>query len=156
MKTVYVSIFALVLVLMSGMPFSSGGSAYAKYVSTKTQSQVNINNCSNDSNCAITSPQSQRDGSARSPINTQISNFNGELQGSVSSGEQINFTLTNCHVEPSSFNCDITNYVRGSYLTCLDNPFRCNVHYPHSDLKISVDCIVDSRIKPTNALCQFP
>ena len=84
MKPAYVSIFSIVLVLMSGIPFmTGGGSAYAKFVSTKTQSQANINNCSNDSNCAITSPQTQGDGSASSPTNIQISEFNeqGQING---------------------------------------------------------------------------
>jgi hypothetical protein len=79
MKTAYisVSIFAIVLVLMLGVPFMTGGgsNAYARYV-RNTQTQANTNNCSNGTNCAITSPQTQGDGSASSPTNVQISKFN--------------------------------------------------------------------------------
>ncbi|HEY1247426.1 MAG TPA: hypothetical protein VGE97_00420 [Nitrososphaera sp.] len=81
MKTAYVSlsIFAIVLVLMSGVPFMSGGgsNAYARYA-RNTQTQTNINTCSNGTNCAITSPQTQGEGSVSSPTNVQISKFNEE------------------------------------------------------------------------------
>lgn len=85
MNTTYVSIFEIVLVLLSGMPLMSGGavnSVYAKYA-TNTQSQANTNNCNNGTNCAINSPQTQGDGSASSPTNLQISKFNQRQQGGV-------------------------------------------------------------------------
>ena len=80
MKTIYVSLslFAILLVLMSGALFMSGGGAYARYASTKTQSQANTNNCNNGTNCAVTSPQTQGDSSASSPTSVQISKFNEE------------------------------------------------------------------------------
>jgi hypothetical protein len=73
-KITYVSIFAIVLVLLSGMPLISGGAmnpVYAKYASTKTQSQTNTNNCNNGSNCAITSPQTQGNGNLINPFGIQ-------------------------------------------------------------------------------------
>jgi hypothetical protein len=157
MKMAYISIFAICLVLMSGVPFMIGGgsNAYARFASTKTQSQANTNNCNNGTNCALTSPQTQGDGSASSPTSSQISNLKGELQDLVSSVKTFNFDLANCHVEPSAFNCQITNYVRGSYLICLDNPFRCNVHII-LEIKFPVECIVDSRDNPTKAECHDP
>jgi hypothetical protein len=59
---------------MSGVPFMTGGgsNAFARYVHN-TQTQANTNNCSNGTNCAITSPQTQGDGTANSPVSTQIS-----------------------------------------------------------------------------------
>ena len=46
---------------------SSGSLAYA----ADTQTQANNNECNTGTNCAITSPQTQGDGTANSPINTQ-------------------------------------------------------------------------------------
>jgi hypothetical protein len=60
---------------------SGGGSAYAKYFSTKTQSQANTNNCNAGTDCSITSPLTQGDGSTSSPINMQISKSNEQDQG---------------------------------------------------------------------------
>ena len=81
MKVRYVSIFAVVLVVLSGIPLLSGGTDYAnaKYA-TNTQSQGNSNECDTGTNCAINSPQTQGDGSASSPTNLQISKFNEEAQ----------------------------------------------------------------------------
>jgi hypothetical protein len=79
----YVSIFAIVLVLLSGIPLISGGAinyASARYA-TNTQSQGNANDCDTGTNCAINSPQTQGNGTANSPINLQISKFNEEQQG---------------------------------------------------------------------------
>jgi hypothetical protein len=80
MKVKYVPIFALVgvLTILSGMPLllSSGSVtnyANAKYSNTNTQSQGNANDCDTGTNCAITSPQTQGDGTANSPTNLQIS-----------------------------------------------------------------------------------
>jgi len=87
MKVKYVPIFALVgvLTVLSGMPLLSSGSiitnyAYARYANTNTQSQGNTNECNTGTNCAITSPQTQGDGTANSPTNLQISKFNEEEQ----------------------------------------------------------------------------
>jgi hypothetical protein len=78
MKFTYVSLFVIALVIMSGLPLISGGTinyANAKYA-TNTQSQANSNECDTGTNCAITSPQNQGDGTANSPTNLQISEFN--------------------------------------------------------------------------------
>ena len=68
-----------VLVLISGMPVLSSGSftgtAQARYAAD-TQTQANSNECDTGTNCAITSPQTQGDGTANSPLNLQISKFN--------------------------------------------------------------------------------
>ncbi|MGH9988347.1 MAG: hypothetical protein ACRD8W_30805, partial [Nitrososphaeraceae archaeon] len=80
MKVRYVSIFTVVLVVLSGIPLLSGGGtnyANAKYA-TNTQLQGNANDCDNGSNCAINSPQTQGDGTASSPTNLQISETNEE------------------------------------------------------------------------------
>jgi len=77
MKVKYVSILAILLVLLSGIPLISGSAtnyASAKYANTQTQ--ANVNECENGTNCAINSPQSQGDGTASSPTNLQISKFN--------------------------------------------------------------------------------
>ena len=75
----YLSIFMILLVLLSGIPLISGSGtvnfASAKYL-TNTQTQANANDCNTGTNCAINSPQTQGDGSANSPINSQISRFN--------------------------------------------------------------------------------
>lgn len=82
MKVKYVSIFAVVLVLMSGIPLFSGPSiinnASARYSPTNTQTEANTNECTTGTNCAVNSPQTQGDGSAWSPTNLQISGFDGE------------------------------------------------------------------------------
>jgi hypothetical protein len=76
MEVTYVSIFAIVLVLLSGIPLISGGAmnfADARYANTQTH--ANTNDCDTGTNCAINSPQTQGDGSASSPTNLQISKF---------------------------------------------------------------------------------
>lgn len=86
----YVSILTLVLVLSGGIPLMSGSSinyAIAKYA-TNTQTQANNNDCNTGTNCAITSPQTQGDGTANSPVNIQISKFNEEREDGV--GEEPN------------------------------------------------------------------
>ena len=79
MKITYLSIFMILLVLLSGIPLISGSGtvnfASARYL-TNTQTQANANDCNTGTNCAINSPQTQGDGSANSPINSQISRFN--------------------------------------------------------------------------------
>jgi hypothetical protein len=82
MKVKYVSIFAIVLVLLSAVPLVFGGVtnyANAKYA-TNTQTQANSNECDTGSNCANPSSQNIGDGTANSPVNTQMSDFN-EKQG---------------------------------------------------------------------------
>jgi hypothetical protein len=77
----YVSIFAILLVLLSGMPVLSGGSITTNYASARyanTQTQANANDCNTGTNCAINSPQTQGDGSASSHTNLQISKSTGE------------------------------------------------------------------------------
>ena len=70
MKVKYVSIFPIVLVLLSGVPLipSPGATNYASArYATNTQTQSNTNECETGTNCAISSPQTQGDGSASSP-----------------------------------------------------------------------------------------
>lgn len=83
MKITYVSIFAIVLVLTSGIPLILDGAtnyASARYA-PNTQTQANANDCDNGTNCAINSPQTQGDGSASSPTNLQITETNGLFSG---------------------------------------------------------------------------
>ncbi len=124
MKTVYVpiSIFAIVLVLMSGVPFMSGvgggSNAYARYVRS-TQTQVNRNDCDNGSNCAITSPQTQGDGSVSSPNNVQISKFNEQGQNNeVGVGAPVDLLVKNCTLNGGIAKCQDS---RGLPVTCFDN-----------------------------------
>jgi hypothetical protein len=80
MNVNYVSILVVVLVLSSGVPLASGSIAnyaYARYA-TNTQTMANNNECNNDANCSNPSSQSIGDGSANSPVNTQLSEFNNE------------------------------------------------------------------------------
>jgi hypothetical protein len=86
MKVKFVSIFAIVLVTLSGIPLISTGStnyASARYAPANTQTQSNANDCDTGTNCGITSPQTQGDGTANSPVNTQISEFHEEQEGGV-------------------------------------------------------------------------
>jgi hypothetical protein len=81
MKVTYVSIFAIVIVLLSGIPLISDDAmnfADARY--TNTQTQANANDCNTGTNCAINSPQTQGHGSSSSPTNLQISRFNEEQE----------------------------------------------------------------------------
>jgi hypothetical protein len=81
MKVTYVSIFAIVIVLLSGISLISDDAmnfADARY--TNTQTQANANDCNTGTNCAINSPQTQGDGSSSSPTNLQISRFNEEQE----------------------------------------------------------------------------
>jgi hypothetical protein len=82
MKITYLSIFMILLVPLSGIPLISG-SGTVKFASARyanTQTQVNANECNTGTNCAINNPQTQGDGSASSPINSQISRFNEEQE----------------------------------------------------------------------------
>ena len=88
MKVTYVSIFAIVIVLLSGIPLISDDAmnfADARY--TNTQTRANANDCNTGTNCAINSPQTQGDGSSSSPTNLQISRFNEEQE---KIGEELN------------------------------------------------------------------
>jgi len=81
MKVTYVSIFAIVMVLLSGIPLISDNAinfADARY--TNTQTQANANECNTGTNCAINYPQTHGDGSLSSPTNLQISRFNEEQE----------------------------------------------------------------------------
>jgi len=82
MKSAYLSIFTIVLVLHSGiLLISSPGQmnfASARYTPADTQTQANANECNTGTNCAINSPQTQGDGSASSPTNLQISGLRDE------------------------------------------------------------------------------
>lgn len=81
MKVTYVSIFVIVIVLLSGIPLISDDAmnfADARY--TNTQTQANANDCNTGTNCAINSPQTHGDGSSSSPTNLQISRFNEEQE----------------------------------------------------------------------------
>jgi hypothetical protein len=138
MKVRYVSIFTVVLVVLSGIPLLSGGGtnyANAKYA-TNTQLQGNSNECNTGTNCAINSPQTQGDGSASSPTNLQISETNEEASttppptsgpGPHTSLVQIT-TFVSC---PSGFVCpqdndfqyDIT--IDGSQCSVEDRPIHC-------------------------------
>src|SRR5919106_60257 len=85
MKVNYTSIFSILLVLLSGIPLISGSGVidnedvYARHATNAiTQTQTNANECEDGTNCAISSPQAQGDGSASSPTNLQISETNDE------------------------------------------------------------------------------
>jgi hypothetical protein len=139
MKITYVliSIFTIVLVLLSGIPLMSGGAtnyANAKYANTQTQ--ANANECDEGTTCAINSPQTQGDGSVSSPTNLQISETNEEASttlpptsgpGAHTSLVQIT-TFVSC---PSGFVClqdndfqyDIT--IDGSQCSVEDRPIHC-------------------------------
>ena len=83
MKITYVSIFTILLVLLSGIPLiiSPGAINYASARYANTQTQANANGCNTGTNCAINSPQTQGDGSASSPTNLQISKSREEPLG---------------------------------------------------------------------------
>ena len=87
MKVKYVSIFTIVLVLLSGLPLIASPGAGMNYANAKyplnTQTQANANDCNTGTNCAINSPQTQGDGTANSPTNLQISEFNEEQEDGV-------------------------------------------------------------------------
>ena len=79
----YVLIFTILLVLLSGIPriSSPGAINYASARYANTQTQANANDCNTGTNCAINSPQTQGDGSASSPTNLQISKSREEPLG---------------------------------------------------------------------------
>ena len=101
MKAKNVSLIAgiSILVLLSSIPVLSSDSsinyASAKYA-TNTQTQVNNNECDTGTNCAITSPQTQGDGTANSPTNLQISRFNEVQAGEPSMGMPVDLVVSNC------------------------------------------------------------
>jgi hypothetical protein len=125
MKVKYVSILAIVLVISGGIPLMSAGSisnASAKYT-THTQTQANSNDCNTGTNCSITSPQTQGDGTANSPINTQITGFNEEPEDGVGVG--IDFTLDNCMSAGTprlpAVRCNIVGFPERTVLSCNAN-----------------------------------
>jgi hypothetical protein len=133
MKVKKVSIFAIVLVLLSSIPLISNNAtnyASAKYA-TNTQTQANANECDNGSNCAINSPQTQGDGSASSPTNLQISKFNEEASttpppsgpGVHTSQVQIT-TFVSC---PTGFDCPQDNDFQ--YDITIDGS-QCSIEAP--------------------------
>lgn len=75
MKRESASMFAIVLVLLSGIPLitdpGATNNANAKYADIQTQAKAN--DCDDSSNCAINSHQTQGDSSASSPTSLQIS-----------------------------------------------------------------------------------
>lgn len=85
MKVTYVSILALVLVLLSGIPLISSPSAtnYANARYANTQAQSNANECDTGTNCAINSAQTQGDRSASSPTNLQITETSGTVPSPI-------------------------------------------------------------------------
>ncbi|MGH9975998.1 MAG: hypothetical protein ACRD8Z_09215 [Nitrososphaeraceae archaeon] len=85
LKPMYASIFLISLVLLSGIPLISGSIstniAKAKYANTNTQTQAVDNDCTGpNANCAVNSPQTQGDGSASTPMNTQVSKFEEKVE----------------------------------------------------------------------------
>jgi|SRR5918995_2732027 hypothetical protein len=138
MKLKYVPIFVLVglLVILSSLPVLSSGItnyANARYA-TNTQTQANNNECNTGTNCGITSPQTQGDDTANSPINLQISNFNEEPHeqddgvGGELPRETISILVTNCSDTGGSPSIVVCTTERGDMLQCVvdDNPpFRC-------------------------------
>lgn len=108
---------------MSGMPLllSSGSMAdyaYARYANSNTQSQANANECNTGTNCAITSPQTQGDGTANSPNNLQISKFNEEEQegvGELPVGSGLLTLGTNCTSGTIGGRDTVTCNVLGSF-----------------------------------------
>jgi hypothetical protein len=96
---------------------------------TNTQTQPNANECEIGTNCAITSPQNQGDGTANSPANTQISNFNEEQDEGVESpvGQPLDIVVQNCG--PGLFTtCRTTIGSFGVFLCASDQigpPFKC-------------------------------
>jgi hypothetical protein len=95
MKITYLSIFMILLVLLSGIPLISGSGtvnfASARYANTQTQ--ANANECDTGTNCAINSPQTKGDSTANSPANLQISEANEEASTPLppTSGEPLHF-----------------------------------------------------------------
>ena len=116
MKFTYVSIFAIALVLTSGIPLFSGpgviNNASARYAQTNTQTQANANECDTGTNCAINSPQTQGDGTANSPTNLQISKFNEEQVEEPPVGAFL-VSLDNCirlvSPFPDGYRCTVVN-----------------------------------------------
>ena len=138
MKVKNVSIIAVVgvLVFLSGMPVLSSGSitnyANARYANTNTQSQANANDCTTGTNCAITSPQTQGDGTANSPTNLQISKFNEEQEEGVEGGIDVvtdHMTVINCEGESIVVWCDVISPSQWINLSCLiTNPSSASAH----------------------------
>src|SRR5688572_27287202 len=114
MKVKYVSIIAIVLVLISGLPLLVGGAmnfASARYANTQTQ--ANANECETGTNCAMNSPQTQGDGIASTPMSLQISKTDGLFNGiSNTPFSEERFTIVGlvCGISPPG----------GAWITCRD------------------------------------
>jgi hypothetical protein len=83
MDVKYIPGFTLIgiFAVLSGMPLLSSGItnyAYARYA-PNTQTLANNNECDNGANCANPSAQSIGDGTTNAPVNSQTSEFSGEL-----------------------------------------------------------------------------
>ena len=132
--------FVTALVLTSGIPLFSGSSVInnvsARYApQANTQTQANANECDTGSNCAITSPQTQGDGTANSPINLQISKFNEEEEQvgvtpptSPLPEGVVELDLSECKVRPlGELDCEICSTKTGIDcsrvgILCFQNP----------------------------------
>jgi hypothetical protein len=135
MKVKYVSIFAIILVLMSGLPLFSGpgviNNASAKYAPAESQTQANAKDCNTGTNCAINFPQTQGDGNASSPINLQISKFNEEQDGLGDSFPiRHDIMLKNCRPASSDtlftyLQCDVASSTAAYGQTVTCSPVDC-------------------------------
>jgi hypothetical protein len=94
--------------------------ANAKY-GTNTQTQANANECDTGSNCAITSPQTQGDGTANSPTNLQISKFNQKEEEPPVGFDRLQFpvTLVACRFQ-DGVSCLVQEprFFKGWIITC--------------------------------------
>lgn len=129
MKLTYVSMFVIALVIMSGAPLMSSPSvmnfASARYAPANTQSQANNNECDTGTNCAITSPQTQGDGTANSPTNLQITGI-GEATEDEPPTQGRALLIVKKHVIcPASFVCPsaekFTMRIFGNAITNFNN-----------------------------------
>jgi hypothetical protein len=162
LKIRYLPIFALVglLAVMSGMPLllstgSVSNYAYARYA-TNIQNQANSNECNTGTSCAITSPQTQGDGTANSPVNTQISNFNEEEETPIGDSPigdlpTVFVTVQNCIPEDNlqtAVNCDVIAPPEWA-----GRPLSCQIAGPLGST--SYLCTVEPRPTDTLLFCNF-
>jgi hypothetical protein len=100
-KNVSIVASITVLVFLSGIPVLSSGNisnyAYARYA-TNAQTQANSNECTDNTNCGITSPQTHGDGTANSPVNSQVSRFNEKQEDDGVGGNEVIF-VNNCTLD---------------------------------------------------------
>jgi hypothetical protein len=109
-KIKYVSLFVILLVLTSAISLFSGTRTIdyvsARYAPENTQTQANENECTTGTNCGITSPQSQGDGTANSPTNLQISKLNEEQDGIGGEPSVVNPAFLSVFVQVTCLNVD--------------------------------------------------